>query len=158
MFSTRSIRPLRALALALVLSTTTACAGLQAKNAHIEAETTAYVFDEDPAVVLAAARQLLFEQGYIVNDSGPNALETDWQVADSGKQRSRMLIQVTVSEQGTRLSANGAHQGLNSKGEWYGGGGHPDAYFVLDVIEQLDADAANRIRTGADAARDAARE
>lgn len=159
MLSTLSIHSLRSLALAFVLSTTAfGCAGLQARNAHVEAETNAYVFDEDATVVLATARQLLFEQGYMVTDSGPNALETDWQVGEDGDRRSRMLVQVTASEDGTRLSANASSQALDNEGRWYGGGGHNDAWFVLEVIEQLDADAAGRIRAGADAARDAARE
>lgn len=151
--------PLRALTLALVMSTaSTGCAGLQAKNAHIEAETNAYVFDEDATVVLATARELLFAQGYMVTDSGPNALETDWKVSQSGKQRSRMLVQVTESDQGSKLSANGARQALDSKGRWYGGSGSNDPTFVLEVIDKLDAGEADRIRSGADAARDAARE
>ncbi len=135
----------------------TGCAGMQARQAHIEAETHRYAFDEDTATVLAAAQELLFTRGYTVTASGPNTLETDWMLSDDGEHRSRQLVKVLDVDEGRKVSAMRAAQSLSSKGKWYGGAPQRDARFELDVIEQVDPSTAARIRSEAEAARDEAR-
>ncbi|MEM6991703.1 MAG: hypothetical protein AAF721_14445 [Myxococcota bacterium] len=147
-----------ALASALALGTLVpACAGMIAEEVHIEFATASYVFPQHPSVVLSAAQDVLFASGYMVSAANPNSLETRWKTSNEGERRSRRLVRVEPTPEGTRLTAMIAHQALDNDGDWWGSPVARDAYFELQVIELLDASAAARIRVDAFEARQQAR-
>jgi uncharacterized lipoprotein len=70
--------------------------GASARHAYIESQTQEFVFAKPAVEVWPAARQLLFEKGYEVKNTGEaGALtaESEWKHED--KRRSRYLIQVS---------------------------------------------------------------
>ncbi len=83
----------------LTLSLSTGCAtlrGMGAKHEHIEQQTKDYVYNQPAATVWPAARQLLFEKGFEVKNTGEAGMmtaESEWKY--EGKKRTRYLAQGT---------------------------------------------------------------
>ena len=82
----------------LLINATVGCAtfrGASARHEYIESQSKAFVFAKPAGEVWPAARQLLFEKGYEVKNTGEGGsltAESEWKY--DGKNRSRYLVQV----------------------------------------------------------------
>ncbi len=75
--------------------------GVSARHQYIEGQTKDFVYAKAPSDVWPSARQLLFEKGYEVKNTGEGGTltaESEWKY--DGKRRSRYLIQVTKVDDG----------------------------------------------------------
>jgi uncharacterized lipoprotein len=90
--------------LLLVINAAAGCAtlrGASARHQYIESQAKEFVFAKPAAAVWPAARQLLFEKGYEVKNTGEGGTltaESEWKY--DGKNRSRYLIQVNPVDDG----------------------------------------------------------
>jgi hypothetical protein len=87
-----------------VISATLGCAtlrGASARHQYIEGQAKEYVYAKSAGDVWPAARQLLFEKGYEVKNTGEGGTltaESEWKY--EGKKRTRYLVQVTKVDDG----------------------------------------------------------
>lgn len=93
-------RKLRSLVVLIALTTLLpACAGFQRmmeRNRYISLKTQEHVYQRSLPEVWPYARQLLFEQGYAVRNTGEAAtftFETEWRVEPNQELASRYLVQ-----------------------------------------------------------------
>ncbi len=83
----------------LMLGLMVGCAtlrGMGAKHEHIETQTKNYVYNQSAQSVWPAARQLLFEKGFEVKNTGEAGMltaESEWKYEN--KKRTRYLAQAT---------------------------------------------------------------
>jgi hypothetical protein len=141
----------------MFLACASGCAAMRAaaaRQAYINNQTSGHVYAQPVAAVWPAARQLLFEAGYQVKDTGEGSmtLETEW-LAGQNNQFTRVLAQgIAIDDthakvQFTRLTRNANMNPESSRAldlEW-------------ELIQRADPDSASQIQTAANAKGDAAR-
>jgi hypothetical protein len=140
------------------LALATGCAAMRAaaaRQTYINNQTSGHVYNQPVGQVWPAARQLLFEAGYQVKDTGEAGaltLETDW-LAGQNDQSSRVLVQgIAVDDthakvQFTRLTRRTNMQPESSRAldlEW-------------ELIQRADPDSATQIQAQAEQKGQAAR-
>lgn len=88
--------------------------GSMAKSKYIRNQTETFVYNKPLNQVWGQARQMLFEKGYEVKDSGPQDAETEWK--ESGDERSRYLLSaIMVSDQSCKVQFMKATQSKDAK-------------------------------------------
>jgi hypothetical protein len=100
------------------------CAYLKAqmaKTKHIREQTENHVYSKPLDQVWGQARQMLFEEGYEVKDSGPQDAETEWKESDTERTR-YLLTGIVVSDTSCRVQFTLATQSRESKDKEFGDG------------------------------------
>ena len=145
------------LGLCVVLGAT-GCAtirGASARHQYIEAQAKEFVFAKPASEVWPAARQLLFEKGYEVKntgESGSMTAESEWKHED--KRRSRYLVQVTAVDDGhcrvmfTRMEGQDGFKENDST---------RDVGTEWELIQKIEPERATAIKTEADKRGEAAK-
>jgi hypothetical protein len=144
----RGPRPLAVLIVVLALAP--GCAGLQhmmLTRRYINQQTQTYVYPRALPEVWAYARQLLFEYGYSVHDTGEAltfTLETEWR-NDEGDGASRYLVQgQAVGERGCRVQLTRFER--SPRGDRW----QRDVAMEWMLLRRVDPEGAARIAADAD--------
>jgi len=131
------------------------CAAFRAASArheYIKGQTQEHVYNSPVQEVWSSARQMLFEKGYAVKDTGEAgafAAETEWK--QEGKSRSRYLLTgVRVDDAHSRVQFTRAVETQRSGG-WDNDGAERDLEIEFDLIERVEPGAASQINKEADA-------
>jgi hypothetical protein len=144
--------------LVLLLNTTLGCAtfrGASARHEFIENQAKDFVFEKPAMEVWQAARQLLFEKGYEVKNTGEAGTltaESEWKHED--KRRSRYLIQVNPVDPGhckvvfTRMEGQDGFKTNDST---------RDVGVEWDLIQKVEPARADAIKAEADKRGEAAK-
>ncbi len=135
----------------LAATMATGCASMRAAAARRQAihqETANYVYNKPCSQVWPTARQLLFQKGYSVKDTGEantKTLETEWN--SDGKYQTRYLIQGMAPKEGqckvqfTRNSRNLQTRNTDST---------RDLDLEWELLQQVDQQAAAKIQQDAE--------
>jgi len=134
----------------------TGCAtfrGMGAKHEHIETQTKNYVYNQPATAVWPAARQILFEKGFEVKNTGEAGMltaESEWKY--EGKTKTRYLAQATVvSETQCRIVFT---KMVNSKD---GNESNRDLALEWELIQKVEPDRATQIKAEAEQKSEAAK-
>ena len=127
--------------------------GMGAKHEHIEAQTKNYVYNQSAAAVWPAARQILFEKGFEVKNTGEAGMltaESEWKV--EGKKKTRYLVQATpVSEAQCKIVFTKMESSKD------GNDSERDLALEWELIQKVEPDRAAQIKTEAEQKGEAAK-
>jgi hypothetical protein len=142
----------------LLINATAGCAtfrGISAKHQYIESQAKEFVFAKSASEVWPAARQLLFEKGYTVKNTGESGAltaESEWKYED--KRRSRYLVQVNPVDEGHCKVVFTKMEGeMNSKTN----DSTRDVGLEWELIQKVEPERAAEIKTEADKRAEAAK-
>jgi pyruvate/2-oxoglutarate dehydrogenase complex dihydrolipoamide acyltransferase (E2) component len=140
----------------LTLGLTMGCAtlrGMGAKHEHIEKQTKDYVYNQPATAVWPAARQLLFEKGFEVKNTGEAGMltaESEWKY--EGKKRTRYLAQATpVGDTQCRIVFT------KMESDKDGSDTTRDLALEWELIQKVEPDRAAQIKTEAEQKGEAAK-
>jgi hypothetical protein len=152
----------RILAAAFLIGALTGCAALNAAGARhqvIRSSTADHVYKAPLPAVWPEARQLLFEKGYEVRDTGESAqrtLETEWKYEEGA--RTRYLVQgIDVDGRTSRVRFSSTRQVKTTNGTWTSGIADRDLWLEWELLRRVDPTAAAEIQARADNAAAASR-
>lgn len=147
---------IESIGLFVVLGLMMGCAtlrGMGAKHEHIENSTKNYVYNQPAQIVWPAARQLLFEKGYEVKNTGEAGMmtaESEWKYEN--KKRTRYLAQATaVSDTQCRIVFTKMESDKN------GNESNRDTALEWELIQKVEPDRAAQITAEAEAKGEAAK-
>ncbi len=154
-----SSKRLAIFSLILVAFSSLACAGMQRaadRQRIIENRTRNYVYNMPCTQIIPETRQLLFNRGYSVKNTGEGAksIETEWRFNNARNERSRYLIQAIDRDGNSRcaIRANRSFEDLRTNTTNPNIRSGRDLDFEWYILQEVaPADAAN-IRQEADAA------
>jgi hypothetical protein len=141
-----------------LINATAGCAtlrGASARHQYIESQAKEFVFAKPAAQVWPAARQLLFEKGYEVKNTGEGGTltaESEWKY--EGKNRSRYLVQVNPVDDGhckvefTKMEGERKSASTDSS---------RDVGTEWDLIQKVEPERAAEIKTEAEKRAEAAK-
>lgn len=139
---------------AAVLLQVVGCGALRAASArqdHINNRTQAYVYNRPVDQVWGSARQMLFELGYTVRDTGEGgsfSAETEWK--QEGKERSRYLLTGSSVDAGRCTVQFMRAEESQRGGNWDNDGTQRDFDIEFELIKRVEPDAAAQIESEAD--------
>ena len=127
--------------------------GMGAKHEHIETQTKNYVYNQPAQAVWPAARQILFEKGFEVKNTGEAGMltaESEWKYEN--KKRTRYLVQATpVSATQCRIVFTKMEADKN------GNESSRDVALEWELIQRVEPDRATQIKTEAEQKGEAAK-
>lgn len=148
------IQSIRVAVLVAVVLQVMGCGALRAASArqdYINSRTQDYVYNRSIDQVWSVARQMLFEQGYAVRDTGEGgsfSAETEWK--QEGKERSRYLLTgMRVDDGHSRVQFTRAEE-TQRGGNWENDGSNRDFNVEFELIKRVEPDAAQQIESEAD--------
>lgn len=156
----RQYRVIRAgilsLTLFALLSGCAAIRGASARRKHIEDATRGHVYNRPVDQVWTQARQLLFERGFTVRDTGEGAshqAETEWR-QDGNNHRVRYLLSgLPASDDKAQVQFTRAEEQYDKGGSWSPLDTERDVEMEFELIKRVEPDQANVIETDADKAK-----
>jgi hypothetical protein len=127
--------------------------GMGAKHEHIETQTKNYVYNQSAQSVWPAARQLLFEKGFEVKNTGEAGMltaESEWKYEN--KKRTRYLAQATpVSDAQCKIVFTKMESDKN------GSDTTRDLALEWELIQRVEPDRAAQIKAEAEQKGEAAK-
>jgi hypothetical protein len=154
----RSIREgLLSVTLIALLVGCAAMRGATARRKHIEDATRGYVYNRPVDQVWGQARQLLFERGYTVRDSGEGGThqaETEWK--HDGNRRVRYLLSgMPVGDDKAQVQFTRSEE-QRDKGEWSSLDTERDLDIEYELLKRVEPEQASVIEADAEKAKDKA--
>ena len=155
--STSSSR-LAALVLILVALSSIGCAWAKASSERrrvIQDRTRTHIYDMSCDRIVPETRQLLFNRGYTVRNTGEGArtVETEWYLDPNTRDRTRYLIQL-IDEQdegcSLRANVNTENRNRNQNTTTTTPTNGRDLDFEWVILQEVDPESASRIMQEAD--------
>jgi uncharacterized protein YceK len=147
------------LTLVALLSGCAAIRGATARRKHIEDATRGHVYNRPVDQVWTQARQLLFERGFTVRDTGEassHQAETEWR--QDGNHRVRYLLSgLPASEDKAQVQFTRAEEQHDKGGGWSPLDTERDMDMEFELIKRVEPDQASVIETEADKAKEQAK-
>lgn len=147
------------LTLVALLTGCAAIRGATARRKHIEDATRGHVYNRPVDQVWTQARQLLFERGFTVRDTGEGGThqaETEWK-QDGNSHRVRYLLSgMSAADDKAQLQFTRAEEQHDKGGGWSPLDTERDLDMEFELIKRVEPDQASGIETDAEKAKDKA--
>ena len=153
-------RLIRAAFLSLTLvSLLVGCAairGATARRKHIEDATRGHVYNRPMGQVWGQARQLLFERGYTVRDTGEGGshqAETEWKQEGNDRRARYLLSGIPAGDDKAQVQFTRAEEQHEKGGGWSTLGTERDLDMEYELIKRVEPEQASVIESDADKAK-----
>lgn len=144
------------LALVSLLAGCAAIRGATARRRHIEDATRGHVYNRPLDQVWGQARQLLFERGYTVRDSGEGGshqAETEWKQEGRDRRARYLLSGMPTGDDKAQVQFTRAEEQLEKGGGWSSLGTERDLDMEYELIRRVEPEQASVIEADADKAK-----
>jgi len=148
------------LALVALLTGCAAMRGATARRKHIEDATRGHVYNRPVDQVWAPARQLLFERGFTVRDtgeSGSHQAETEWKQEGNDRRVRYLVSGMPASDDKAQVQFTRAEEQHDKGGGWSSVDTERDLDMEFELIKRVEPDQASHIETDADVAKEKAK-
>jgi hypothetical protein len=139
-----------------LLSSCAALRGASARRKHIEEATRGHVYNRPVDQVWGPARQLLFERGFTVRDTGEGGshqAETEWKQEGNDRRVRYLVSGMPASDDKAQVQFTRAEQQQDRGGGWSPLDTDRDLDMEYELLKRVEPDQASLIETDADQAK-----
>lgn len=147
------------LTLVSLLMSCAAIRGATARRKHIEDATRGYVYNRPIDQVWGKARQLLFERGYSVRDSGEGGshqAETEWKLEGNDRRVRYLLSAMPAGDDKAQVQFTRSEEQREKRGGWSPLDTDRDLDMEYELIKRVEPDQASAIEADANQAKEKA--
>jgi hypothetical protein len=148
------------LSLVVLLTGCAAIRGATARRNHIEDATRGHVYNRPVDQVWGPARQLLFEHGFTVRDTGEGGThqaETEWKQEDRDRRVRYLVSGMPASDDRAQVQFTRSEEQHEKSGGWSPLDTERDLDLEFELIKRVEPEQASHIETDADQAKEKAK-